>query len=260
MSDGEFWVGTVRFDAWSFAQVIDFILGKDSQSARPPRTEPGTAIHFANAYNVALAESSCSYRKLLIETDFIFADGVPVLWAAQLLSSFRTKPTWERVYGPDVMRATLAASDNRHRHFLLGGTEKVLERLHQNIGERYPNAQIVGSYAPPFCEQFSQSEYEHQDRRIAESAPTHIWVGLGTPKQDFEVVRLAHSHPAKCLAVGAAFDYLSDSAVEAPLMMRKLGLQWFQRLAHEPRRLMKRYTLGNLVFLFSVLRTSVFRD
>jgi N-acetylglucosaminyldiphosphoundecaprenol N-acetyl-beta-D-mannosaminyltransferase len=80
-------------------------------------------------------------------------------------------------------------------------------------------------------------------------------VGLGTPKQDYEVQRLASSLPVVALAVGAAFDFLAQTTPQAPVWMQRSGLEWSYRLAREPQRLAKRYLWGNSVFLLEGART-----
>ena len=245
-------MGAVAFNAWSFAQALDLVIGIDGLSSEPVRDRLGVAVHFANAYNIALAETDDEYRSLLDDSDFIFIDGMPVVWAARLVSRGNRR-TWARIYGPNFMRAVLTKSREQHRHFLLGGTQRSLERLKVEVARLYPGAHIVGTYSPPFSDEPSQIELDQRDKLIAEFAPTHIWVGLGTPKQDYEVIRLARTHRAACLAVGAAFDYLSNDAKEAPRLLQRLGLQWLHRLANEPRRLARRYVWGNPVFVKSVV-------
>jgi N-acetylglucosaminyldiphosphoundecaprenol N-acetyl-beta-D-mannosaminyltransferase len=98
-----------------------------------------------------------------------------------------------------------------------------------------------------------------RDRRIAESGATLVWVGLGTPKQDTEVRRLADSLPITALAVGAAFDFLAGTVSQAPEWMQRSGLEWTYRLAHEPKRLGKRYLWGNSRFVLSVTKQSIRR-
>ena len=245
-------MGAIAFNAWTISEALNFVLNTNDTLETYSVAQPGKAFHFANAYNIALAETDFQYRKLLDESDYVFIDGTPVVWAARLTGS-SVNGSWMRIYGPDFMRATLAESSRDHRHFLLGGTQRVLERLQAAIAHAYPQAHIVGTYSPPFVEKISSSELAERDKFIAESAPTHIWVGLGTPKQDYEVVRLAKTHPAKCLAVGAAFDYLSGNVKEAPALLQGTGLQWLHRLAQEPRRLLRRYAWGNPVFIYSVV-------
>ncbi len=81
-----------------------------------------------------------------------------------------------------------------------------------------------------------------------------MWVGLGTPKQDAEVRRLADALPVTALGVGAAFDFLAGTVPQAPTWMQGRGLEWAYRWGHEPRRLTRRYLWGNPRFVMSVAR------
>ena len=82
-----------------------------------------------------------------------------------------------------------------------------------------------------------------------------VWVGLGTPKQDVIAAQLAQKSDLTFVAIGAAFDFIAGTKRQAPRMMREHGLEWLFRLASEPRRLWKRYLLGNAIFLFAVVRS-----
>ncbi|HEY7824568.1 MAG TPA: WecB/TagA/CpsF family glycosyltransferase, partial [Acidimicrobiia bacterium] len=101
----------------------------------------------------------------------------------------------------------------------------------------------------------SATELAERDRRISEAQPTHVWVGLGTPKQDYEVQRIAANLPVVALAVGAAFDFLAGTKAQAPAWMQRNGLEWAYRFAKEPKRLAKRYVWGNSVFSLEAART-----
>lgn len=217
-----------------------------------PRNE-GVAIHFANAYNIALAQRDSNYRTLLDRGDAVFSDGMPVVWAGRRLHS-NVATSWTRVYGPDVMTGVLNASTQAGpRHYLLGGSPETLAALKSNIRSRWNSALIVGSESPPFSA-WSANALAERDERIRRSGATLVWVGLGTPKQDWEVNRIARSLPVTALAVGAAFDFLAGTKDQAPVWMQRSGLEWSYRLAHEPTRLAKRYLWGNPVFVASVLR------
>jgi len=213
----------------------------------------GTAIHFANAYNIALAEKDQDYREVLRRGDAVVSDGMPVVWAGRRLHS-DVAPAWTRVYGPEVMGGVLSASGAEGpRHYLLGGSRETLEALRLKIAQAWPDAVVVGAQSPSFGT-WSPEELQARDEDIASSGATLVWVGLGTPKQDWEVRRLADSLPVTALAVGAAFDFLSGSKRQAPVWMQRSGLEWSYRLAREPRRLAKRYLWGNPTFVASVVR------
>lgn len=238
----------MAFSVIPLDKAIDLVIGIGTS-----RQQSGTAIHFANAYNIALADTDAKYAAVLMAGDYVFTDGMPVAWAGRRLHS-DIASSWERVYGPDVMTAVLSKSTSAGPlHYLLGSTPETLGLLTERINRIWPEARIVGAESPPFRE-LSVAEFEEQDERIRSSGATCVWVGLGTPKQDYEVSRLAAALPVTALAVGAAFDFLAGSLPQAPRWMQRSGMEWSYRLAREPKRLAKRYLWGNPRFLFSVAR------
>ena len=101
-------------------------------------------------------------------------------------------------------------ADTEVRHFLLGGSPETLVALQQAIAQRWPRAKVVAAESPPF-RPMTAAEVAAQDQRIRQSGAELVWVGLGTPKQDHEVARLAAELPVVALAVGAAFDFLAGT-------------------------------------------------
>lgn len=245
-------IGEIDFSVLPLADAIGFV--RDASADISSVGHPGLAVHFCNAYNVALARSDRSYANRLANADVVFSDGVPITWVGRRAYS-DVAEDWERVYGPDVMRGVFAASSaDGPRHFLLGSDPATLAALELRLHEEYPDALIVGAESPPFRPS-SYTELQERDARIAASGATIVWVGLGTPKQDAEVQRLAASLPVVAMAVGAAFDFLAGTKTQAPVWMQRSGTEWAFRLASEPRRLGRRYVWGNSVFLTEAART-----
>ena len=239
-------IGSIDFTAARFAHATQEIL----REANGPQPR-GIAVHFANAYNIALAEYDRRYQELMNQGDYVFTDGTPVVWVGKKL---HPNQVWERVYGPDVTEWILHNSDpEKIFHYFLGSTPETMEKLQSQIKTRFPLAQVVGYECPPFREP-SESELAERDKRIEESGATLVWVGLGTPKQDYEVQRIARSLPVTAIAVGAAFDFIAHTVPQAPRWMQNSGLEWSYRLAREPRRLAKRYFWGNPQFIRSVIK------
>ena len=208
----------------------------------------GTPIYFANAYTVALAEADSSYRELLNGAGYTFADGKPISWLSKLV---RHKPLIQQVRGPEAFEAVIDAGQVLGiRHFLLGSTDEVLEKLEANLLQRYPRANIVGKLSPPFRIP-SAEELRRRDEEILQTQAQIVWVGLGTPKQDFEAARVAASCSVTAVAVGAAFDFSAGRKPAAPKWMGSVGLEWLFRLITEPKRLWRRYLFGNAAFLRS---------
>jgi N-acetylglucosaminyldiphosphoundecaprenol N-acetyl-beta-D-mannosaminyltransferase len=140
------------------------------------------------------------------------------------------------------------------RHFFLGGSEEGLNDLLREVGTLAPGVCIAGAYSPPFGSR-TADEIAAQDRLIKEASPDIVWVGLGTPKQDFEAARLADELRLNVAAVGAAFDFTSGAKSVAPRFIRRFWLEWLHRLMTEPRRLLWRYAWGNTWFLITAARS-----
>ncbi|MEZ5184744.1 MAG: WecB/TagA/CpsF family glycosyltransferase [Candidatus Nanopelagicales bacterium] len=238
-------VGSIPFSVLTFDAAVAEVIERG-------RAGRATAVHFANAYTIALADNDPDFATLFDSSHALnLTDGMPVAWVGRR-GYGRSNDEWPRVYGPDVMRAVLARNTEL-RHYLLGGDETTLATLQQVISRRFPTALIVGAESPPFRD-LSADERQVQDQRIAESGAQMVWVGLGTPKQDWEVARLAGELPVVAMAVGAAFDFIAGTKPQAPVWMQRTGTEWLHRLAREPRRLAKRYLWGNPRFLRAAAR------
>lgn len=206
------------------------------------------AVHLVNAYTISLSHSDPDFHRLLHSGSANLPDGKPLTWISRMLH----KPVLQ-VRGPSLFESILALGrETDTKHFLLGSTEATLKMLMRAIEDRFPGARIVGAESPPFREA-TIAELASQDNRIAESGAQIVWVGLGTPKQDYEVERLARKLPVVAIAIGAAFDFMAGTKKEAPRWLSRLGLEWLFRLMSEPRRLWRRYLVGNFLFLRAVM-------
>lgn len=216
------------------------------------RTGPSAFhVHLVNAYTISLAAQDSQYADLLSTGGINLPDGKPIA----VLSGLRNKtPKLHHVRGPQLFLDVFDAGRQYGiRHFLLGSSPEVLARLQETLLSRYPGCDIVGIESPPY-RPLTAHELEMQDRRISATAPHIVWVGLGTPKQDWEAQRLAASIGATTIAVGAAFDFAAGTVREAPKWVRAIGLEWFFRLCSQPKRLWRRYLIGNSKFLMVALR------
>jgi N-acetylglucosaminyldiphosphoundecaprenol N-acetyl-beta-D-mannosaminyltransferase len=213
----------------------------------------GVDIHLCNAYTFALADQDTRFKAMLEHAAINFPDGKSVVWANKLLHRSSTIPN-DRVYGPDLFLDVFEKGQELGlRHYLLGSTPQVLSKLETELRRRFPKAAIVGVVSPPF-RALTEQETAEQTARLVESKAQVIWVGLGTPKQDWESARLAGDVAAVFLAVGAAFDFIAGEKKQAPLWMQRNGLEWLFRLAVEPRRLWRRYLFGNARFLRAMIK------
>jgi N-acetylglucosaminyldiphosphoundecaprenol N-acetyl-beta-D-mannosaminyltransferase len=212
----------------------------------------GLDIHLCNAYTFSLADKDARFKAMLQRAAINFPDGKSVVWANKLVHRGSAIPN-DRVYGPDLFLDVFEQGQEAGlRHYLLGSTPQVRSALETELHRRFPNAAIVGAVSPPF-RALTEQETAEQTTRIVESKAQVVWVGLGTPKQDWESARLAEEIPATFIAVGAAFDFVAGEKKQAPIWMQRNGLEWLFRLAVEPRRLWKRYFFGNARFLRAII-------
>lgn len=204
-----------------------------------------------NVHGVTESGRDPELRDIHNESGLTTPDGVPLVWCGRWAGA----RTIRRVYGPDLMLDVLAAAvDRGWTSYLYGGTPDTLALLEARLLERFPGLRIVGSWSPPFRE-LTADEEAAAIGAINAADPDLVWVGLGCPKQE----RWMHRHrPALTapvlLGVGAAFDFHAGAKRQAPAWMQRVGLEWAFRLASEPRRLWRRYLVGNTRFVLAVLR------
>jgi N-acetylglucosaminyldiphosphoundecaprenol N-acetyl-beta-D-mannosaminyltransferase len=162
----------------------------------------------------------------------------------------------DRVYGPELMaRYCERAAGTGARIFLYGGRNQgALVQLALNLRRRYPGLRIVGGYSPPY------RDLNAEDRtavvsEINRSGADIVWTGIGVPKQEKWMARMREDLDAPVLiGVGAAFDFHAGLIPQAPDRVQELGLEWAYRLAHEPRRLWRRYARYNPRFVAGFAR------
>lgn len=238
-------ISDVRVDPFDMQSAVDAILW--AASKRVPM-----AVHLVNAYTVSLAHREVGFARILDRGDLNLPDGTPLAWLGRCagLEGFRGP-----VPGPDLTAEVCNHGRQRDlRHYLYGSSPDTVHRFAAELRRRYPGIQIVGVESPPF-RPLTEAEEAEFVTRVAESGADLVWIGLGTPKQDVFVDRFRDRLGLPLIAVGAAFDFIAGDKKVAPPWMRRRGLEWLYRLVTEPRRLWKRYLIGNLVFLWAALTT-----
>jgi exopolysaccharide biosynthesis WecB/TagA/CpsF family protein len=200
-----------------------------------------TRVAFLNAHLSNVLASDGGLRSDL--RDFlILNDGVGVDVARYLLHGERFA---ENLNGTDLITAYLDSSELRLRLFLLGARDEVLERAAEAIAERWPQHEVVGRHHG----YFDQTSGDRVGRMILDSQPNLLLVAMGNPRQERWIAEHVPKMCRSAIAVGAWFELVAGAVPRAPLWMRRLRSEWVFRLMIEPRRLAKRYFVGNLVFL-----------
>ena len=187
---------------------------------------------------VAEVYDSCSFAAI---------DGMPIVKIARKRGFI-----CERCAAPDIMPLVFEESVARNKtHYFYGGKNyEVLDKLKCNLEKEYPGIKILGMYSPPF-RPLTEEEDEKICAEINSLHPDFLWVGIGAPKQELWIF----NHKEKInntvmLGVGAGFNFLAGTLNKAPEWMEKASLEWFYRLAKEPKRLWKRYVVGGKKWLF----------
>lgn len=206
-------------------------------------------IFIANANTLNLGWRDQGYRKVLNSADLVLNDGAGVSWAAKRQGvSFKGN-----LVGTDFIPELCAATqDKAYSFFFLGAAPGVADLASRELKRRFPGIRVAG-VAQGYL---SKEEEEELVGRIRRAQPDILLVGMGNPLQEKWIYEHRQELNAPVMiGVGALFDYLSGSVPRAPQWMLRLGWEWVFRLAIEPRRLWRRYILGNPRFILRVLRT-----
>ena len=231
--------------------VVDYEGTLDVIDAMIARRERGW-ICAAPAMSLVTAAEDPLLRRALADATLTVPDGMPVVWAANLLGERLSG----RVYGPELMwRHCERAARQGQRVWLYGGHDaEALATLTANLRREHPGLRIVGGWSPPHREPTAAEDRDTAER-IDRDEPDVVWVGLGMPKQERWMARLRPLLEAPVLCgVGAAFDFHADRVAQAPRWMQDRGLEWLHRVVQEPRRQLPRYLRANPLFAARVGR------
>lgn len=202
-----------------------------------------------NAGKVVAMQKDLELRNSVNQCHIINADGQAVVWASRFLG----KPLKERVAGIDLMANLVEmAHKNHNKIFLFGAKEDVVKSVVEKYAEIY-SPEIIAGYRNGY---FSPSEEQDIAEQIANSGTQMLFVAISSPiKENFLYkYRDILKNVNLIMGVGGSFDVIAGKTKRAPAWMQNAGLEWFYRFAQEPRRMWKRYLVGNSKFIYLVLR------
>ena len=207
-----------------------------------------------NAGKIVSMQKDLQLRESVNESDLINADGQAVVWASKILG----KPLKERVAGIDLMiRLVELAHKKNYKIFFFGAKEEVVKSVVDKYTRQY-SSNIIAGYRNGY---FKKEEEQDIAKEIANSGANILFVAISSPtKENFlyenkELLKKVNF----VMGVGGSFDVVSGNVKRAPLWMQNLGLEWFYRFYQEPRRMWKRYLIGNIKFIVLVLKWNVFK-
>ena len=202
-----------------------------------------------NAGKITALQNDLQLRHSVNESDLINADGQAVVWASRFLG----KPLKERVAGIDLMvNLVELAYKKNYKIFFFGAKESVVKTVVEKYSNQY-SSDIIAGYRNGY---FDKNEEKEIAKQISDSGANILFVAISSPTKEnflYENKELLNKVNF-IMGVGGSFDVVAGVVKRAPVWMQKAGLEWFYRFAQEPRRMWKRYLVGNTQFILLVLR------
>ena len=239
---------------------IALIESKEALKAIP---EGKVLINTINAHSYNVAQKDDAFAEALQRGDYLIPDGASIVKAYKWLRA-NSQPK-ERVAGWDLFSFEMSALERKSEKLtdqseklkvmFLGSSEKVLALIRERAAIDYPHLAVV-TYSPPYKPEFSEEENRAMIQAVNEANPDLLWIGMTAPKQekwtyqhwkDLEI----HCHVG---TIGAVFDFYAGTMKRAPLWWQMHSLEWLYRLLSEPKRMWRRYVIGNPLFLWNILQ------
>ena len=214
-------------------------------------------INTINAHSYNTAQKDELFADALRNGDYLIPDGASILWACRFLKA-KSLPN-ERIAGWNLFEFEMKKLNERGgKCFFMGSSEKVLGLIRQQAAIDYPNI-VVETYSPPYKSEFANDDNQQIINAINKANPDLLWIGMTAPKQEKWVYKHwnelnIHCH---CGTIGAVFDFYAGTYKRAPLWWQNHSLEWLYRLIKEPKRMWRRYLIGNPLFLWYIFKEKI---
>ena len=206
-------------------------------------------INTINAYSFNVAQRDEAFAEALRGGDYLIPDGAGIVKACRWLNT-KSQPR-ERIAGWDLFCAEMERLNARGgKCFFMGSSEEVLALIRKRAAKDYPHVEVE-TYSPPYKAEFSAEENRAIVEAINAAQPDLLWIGMTAPKQEKWIYAHWQELDIRCHVgtIGAVFDFYAGTAKRAPKWWQEHSLEWLYRLRKEPRRMWRRYLLGNPLFL-----------
>lgn len=230
---------------------LSIVESMDALKALP---EGKLLINTINAHSYNTAQKDELFAEALTNGDALIPDGASIVKACKWLNA-QSKPK-ERIAGWDLFVMEMERLNARGGTcFFMGSSEKVLELIKKRASLEYPRIRVE-TYSPPYKPEFSPEENSAIIDAINRANPDLLWIGMTAPKQE----KWTYSHwnelniHCHTGTIGAVFDFFAGTVKRAPIEWQKHSLEWLYRLLKEPKRMWKRYIIGNSLFLLNVMK------
>lgn len=213
-------------------------------------------INTINAHSYNTAQKDDLFAEALMKGDALIPDGASIVKACRWIKA-KSQPT-ERIAGWDLFDYEMNRLNQQGgKCFFMGSSEKVLSLIKQRARVEYPNI-VVETYSPPYKPEFSEEDNQAIIHAINQAEPDLLWIGMTAPKQEKWTYSHWHELNIHCHVgtIGAVFDFFAGTVERAPVWWQEHSLEWLYRLIKEPKRMWRRYIIGNTLFLWNMWKES----
>ena len=237
-------------------------MGSKAELASLP--EGKLLINTVNAHSFNTAKKDQLFADALTNGDVLIPDGVSIVKACKWIKA-KSQPK-ERIAGWDLFSFEMEKLERESEELrtkseeskivmFMGSSQKVLDLIVKRAAEVYPHLKVV-TYSPPYKPEFSDEDNKAIIDAINAANPDLLWIGMTAPKQE----KWTYSHwnelniHCHVGTIGAVFDFFAGTVERAPIWWQKHGLEWLYRLMKEPKRMWRRYIIGNSLFLWNMVK------
>lgn len=238
------------------------ILGSKAELASLP--EGKLLINTINAHSFNTAKKDQLFAEALTNGDVLIPDGVSIVKACKWIKA-KSQPK-ERIAGWDLFSFEMEKLERESEELrtkseeskivmFMGSSQKVLDLIVKRAAVDYPHLKVV-TYSPPYKPEFSDEDNKAIIDAINAANPDLLWIGMTAPKQE----KWTYSHwnelniHCHVGTIGAVFDFFAGTVERAPIWWQNHGLEWLYRLIKEPKRMWRRYIIGNSLFLWNMTK------
>lgn len=230
------------------------ILGSREELSRLP--EGKLLINTINAHSYNTAQKDVVFAEALTNGDVLIPDGASIVKACRWIKA-KSQPK-ERIAGWDLFvhemeRVNKENEGAKKKVMFLGSSNNVLALIKARAEKDYPNIEVI-TFSPPYKPVFSDEDNRMMIESINNTKPDLLWIGMTAPKQE----KWAYAHwnelNINCHVgtIGAVFDFYAGTMQRAPIWWQEHSLEWLYRLLKEPKRMWRRYLIGNILFLWNI--------
>lgn len=252
----------------------------ESRAALDELPEGKLMINTINAHSYNVAQKDEAFAQAL-KAGVLIPDGTSIVKACRFIKA-KSRPKeriagWDlfryemdklenglslyRLYGwdmfryeKDILEEGESSGERKPIVALLGSSVPVLKKIEERAQSEYPNLHLV-TYSPPYKTEFSDEDNQKMIDFINQSSPDLLWIGMTAPKQEKWIYEHWDELDINCHvgAIGAVFDFYAGTVRRAPIWWQEHSLEWLYRLLKEPRRMWRRYLIGNIVFVYRII-------